>query len=123
MNGAKVLADTNTLIYLLNGDLHIKSLLADKEILVSCISEIELRSYPGLSATEKKVIRNFLSECIIIELDQEIKELTIELRESKKIKLPDAIIAASALYWQVPLFTADKGFRKIEALDLFLISR
>jgi predicted nucleic acid-binding protein len=37
------------------------------------------------------------------------------------LKLPDAIVAASALYMSLPLVTADKSFLKIPGLDLHLL--
>jgi predicted nucleic acid-binding protein len=35
--------------------------------------------------------------------------------------LPDAIIASTSLIYGLPLVTADKGYSKIEELDLILI--
>ena len=37
------------------------------------------------------------------------------------VKLPDAIIAATALYLDLPLLTADTGFQKIQDLKLILL--
>jgi predicted nucleic acid-binding protein len=62
-------------------------------------------------------MRDFISNCFVIDLDGEIKRQTIQLRKRHKIKIPDAIIAASSLVKKLPLFTADKGFGKIPALD------
>ncbi len=36
------------------------------------------------------------------------------------MKLPDAIIAATAIHLQIPLITADKDFEKVEELMLYL---
>jgi predicted nucleic acid-binding protein len=47
--------------------------------------------------------------------------LAIELRQQIKIKTPDAIIAATSQYLQIPLVTADKGFKNILGLELILI--
>ena len=46
-------------------------------------------------------------------MSSKIKEYTIKLRKKHQLKLPDAIIAASSLYINVPLVTADKDFKKI----------
>lgn len=54
-------------------------------------------------------------------MEQKIKEQVIELRKKYTIKLPDAIIAATSIIYSIPLVTADKGFSKIEELDLILI--
>ncbi|WP_434981603.1 PIN domain-containing protein [Daejeonia sp. YH14] len=50
-----------------------------------------------------------------------MKEQTIRLKRKYNIKLPDAIIASTSLVYGIPLVTADKGFSKIEELDLILI--
>ncbi|MBO5690919.1 MAG: PIN domain-containing protein, partial [Spirochaetaceae bacterium] len=39
-----------------------------------------------------------------------------------KIKLPDAIVAATAISYNVPLLTADKEFNKIKGLNLCLLN-
>ena len=66
-------------------------------------------------------MRDVISNCFVIDLDGEIKGQTIQLRKQHKIKVPDAIIAVSSLVKKLPLFTADKGFGKIPALDLVLL--
>jgi len=55
--------------------------------------------------------------CSIINLNEQIKSNTIYIRKNYNIKLPDSIIAASALNFNLPLFSADKGFEKIEDLN------
>jgi len=50
-----------------------------------------------------------------------ISELTIKLRRRYSLKLPDAIIAATALSLEIPLLTADKDFAKIKEIDCFIL--
>ncbi|MDD6487265.1 MAG: PIN domain-containing protein [Spirochaetales bacterium] len=50
-----------------------------------------------------------------------MKDKTIEIRKKYKTKLPDAIVAASSIVNDIPLITADKGFRQITELKLELI--
>jgi predicted nucleic acid-binding protein len=78
-------------------------------------------SYPGLNLADKKLIRSFFNECFIIDLESEIKELTIEIRSRYNIKLPDAIIAATGIRFDLPLFTLDKGFKRISELKKLII--
>ncbi len=61
-----------------------------------------------------------LSDCIIIDINPSIKNTTIEIRQKHKVKLPDAIIAATANSLDLPLVTADKDFKTIEDLTLIL---
>lgn len=62
-----------------------------------------------------------MNDCFLIEWNTKIKEQTIEFRNKYSLRLPDAIIAATACVYGVPLITADKAFSKIEELDLILI--
>ena len=66
-------------------------------------------------------IKSFLNDCNEVTLTNEIKDKTIEIRKKYKTKLPDAIIAASAIVKNIPLITADKGFCQISNLTLELI--
>lgn len=120
MNGINFLADTNALIYLLNGNSCMNPYL-QKTLAFSVISEMELLSYSGITETEGNCIKSLLNDCEEISLTSEIKNKTIELRKKYKIKLPDAIVAASAIIKKIPLITADKGFKQITELDLELI--
>ena len=120
MNGIKFVADTNALIYLLNGNPCMTPYL-DKSLVYSVISEMELLSYPGITESEENSIKSLLADCEEIALSTGIKEKTIELRKKYRTKLPDAIVAASAIVKGLPLITADKGFNQIEELNLELI--
>ena len=57
------------------------------------------------NADEHKLLLDLCSELPIIPLTDEIAEATIVLRKTKKIKLPDAIIYATALVEKLPLLT------------------
>lgn len=110
MSGDSFLLDTNTVLYLLRGDEALALLLQDKQVFISLITEMELLSWQGLQdAASLKKVRAALSEFTIIGIENDIKERTIELRKKKKLKLPDAIILATAHYLNVPLITADKA--------------
>lgn len=113
MNGNSLLLDSNIVLYLLNGEATLIPLLEDKQLYLSFITQLELLSFPGISEKEINKIKSFIDECIIIEMSSKIKEYTIKLRKKHQLKLPDAIIAASSLYINVSLVTADKDFKKI----------
>ncbi len=120
MNGINFVADTNALIYLLNGNTCMTPYL-DKNLSYSVISEMELLSYSGITESEENSIKSLLKECEEVALSAEIKEKTIEIRKKYKTKLPDAIVAASAIVSGLPLITADKGFNQIVELNLEMI--
>jgi predicted nucleic acid-binding protein len=121
MNGDSIVADTSLLINLFNGVAAARKFIEDRTIFVSVIKEIEVLSYTGLSANDKRLIKSFLSECLIIDLEAEIKELTIEIRSKFKTKLPDAVIAATAIRYDLPLFTMDKNFKKVTNLKSVIL--
>ncbi len=75
-----------------------------------------------ISSKEKEVITQMLSYCNIVDLNSQIKQLAIGLKQKYHIKLPDALIAATAMQQNLTLVTADKGFRKISEVDLLLIT-
>ncbi|MFN4256524.1 MAG: PIN domain-containing protein [Saprospiraceae bacterium] len=61
-----------------------------------------------------------MKDCQIVELAPSVKELAIEIRKAHGLKLPDAIIAASALHLNLPLVSADKVFNRIDDLNFVL---
>ncbi len=103
MSGNKIFVDTNILIYLLEGEQEIIEMLNGKELVISIINELELLSFPNLTEDQENTIRNLLSDCQIVNINNEIKELAVVLRRENSIKLADAIIAASAYYFNLPL--------------------
>ena len=120
MNGNSIVLDTNIILYLLNGDQQLSAMLYGMELFVSVISEIELLGYNGIGEDDKLNIKSFLSECSVISLNNEVKELSIAIKQKFKVKTPDAIIASTAIFLNLPLITADKGFDKITDLDLIV---
>ena len=122
MSGIDYLADTNAIIYLLDGNECMRPFLRNR-LAVSVISVMELLSYQNISEEEEVRIRRFLKGCMIVDISEEIREQTIRIRRSKKIKLPDAIIAATAIKCGVPLLTADTGlFNNIEEISIKKLS-
>ncbi|MFI5385115.1 MAG: type II toxin-antitoxin system VapC family toxin [Fimbriimonadales bacterium] len=90
-----MLLDTNTLIYHLRGMLDPP--LGAGEYFASIISEIELLSYPDLSADEETGILQMLAQDVyVMQIDPEVKSEAISLRRTHKLKLHDAIILRTA---------------------------
>ncbi len=110
MNGNSLLIDTNIALYLLNGDTTIAEILDGQDVYKSSIPEFALLGFQDLKKQALLLIEEFLSSCIIIDINQTIKRITIELKQNHKLKLPDAIIAATSKYMNLPLISADKGF-------------
>lgn len=120
MNGINLVADTNFLINVHEGRTETEPFL-DNGIIISVISEIELLGWRGISVSERRKLTALLEDCIIMELTPEIKNLAIQIRQQGSIKTPDAIIAATSLFLQLPLITSDKGFKGVKGIELILI--
>jgi predicted nucleic acid-binding protein len=120
MNGNNFLADTNAFIYLLDKHPSVQSLL-QSTWLFSFITEIELLGKPGITPSQIKEINGLLAVCTKVTHTEPINKTAIFLKQSYKIKVPDAIIAATAIQQEIPLLTFDKGFSRIKELDLVLL--
>lgn len=119
MNGDKVFLDTNGFICFFEGRNNITELVTQAPVVYfSPMSEIELLSAIHLTEVEIAQIKAFLSLCQRVELTSEIIDQTISIRRRYRFKVPDAIIAASALSLNVTLVSADTDFQKVEGLTL-----
>lgn len=118
MNGNKIFIDTNIAIYLLDGDTSLAEILNQKQLYMSFITQLELLGYADLTKQQEQQIEYMLENCVIIDINNRIKQEVIKLKRNYTIKLPDCIVAATAMYMDLPLITSDKGFNKIEELNL-----
>jgi len=122
MNGISVMIDTNIAIALLNGNKTMAEMFDKKDVRISFITELELLSKPELKDSEKNDIQAFIDDCTVLELNSTIKQITVSLRQKAKIKLPDAIIAATSIFWNLPFFTRDEDFKNINDLNCFFVN-
>ena len=118
----KYLIDTNVLIDAQMNRLPSKGLdfltkVIDKNFIISFITQIEYLGYKNISKSSETLI----SLADIIEIDKLIIQTCIDIRKNYNIKLPDAIIAATALSRNLVLVTNnEKDF--IELQDLLIIN-
>ena len=115
MSGNKFLLDTNTVLYLLGGKLNSNS-LPEGKLFISVINELELLSYPAIGKVEEIKIKKFIDNIDVLDIDEVIKIETIRLRKKHNLKLPDAIICATALSQNSRLITFDESLNKIKEL-------
>ncbi|MBK8538217.1 MAG: type II toxin-antitoxin system VapC family toxin [Candidatus Competibacteraceae bacterium] len=104
--GMKLVLDTNVILYHLANRL--AAPLPPAFISASIISEMEALSYPTLTTIEEASIRQYIASLQLIELTTSIKEKAIRLRRQHRLKLPDAIIAATAQELDATLLTCDQ---------------
>lgn len=109
--GLTVLLDTNIVLYHLADQL-LRG-LSPGNFAVSVITEIELLSFPNLKLQEESNIRQFLTDVTVIPLSRSIVERAISLRKTHRLKLPDAIILATAVVKGFEFLSNDRQFAQI----------
>jgi len=118
--GKNYLLDTNAILDFMGDKLPAKaraifSQIVDDQINISVINKIEILCF---STVEQDLI-DFVNYSNVFPLDDHIIEKTIEIRRVyKKIKLPDAIIASTALHYNLILLTSDKDFEIVIGLKV-----
>ncbi|MGD9859900.1 MAG: type II toxin-antitoxin system VapC family toxin [Marinobacterium sp.] len=103
----KYLLDTNALIYAINRKLK----LPGADYAVSVITKMELLSWPQLSQSEDLQLRTALSGIQVLQLSETIQEAAIKIRKTTSMKLPDSIIAATAIDGGYVLVTDDEKLK------------
>lgn len=119
MNGNGYLLDTNAIIQLLKGNAELVSLLADADfIATSIIAELEYFSFPRLGEKDVQLYQTFRSRIHVYDVpsdDLMFTQLVVNARKRNGMKLPDAIIAATARANNLAVLTADDHFKKLKS--------
>jgi len=123
--GIKYLWDTNTVVYYLQqhfppeGERFIDDILEEYIPAISVITEMELLCWKSAVDQELAILQGFISSTLVLGIEKNIKAQTVAIRKSHKTKLPDAIIAATALEYGLTLVTRNtKDFKKIKSLEV-----
>ena len=77
---------------------------------------MELLAWPSLTEQEEQKVREFLRTITICELTAAIRGRAVELRKLYHLKLPDAVVCATALEFGVELWTNDADLAKVPGL-------
>ena len=118
------LIDSNVIIGYLAAKIPISGMeivsnIVDQSPNISVISQIEILRFNDTPENEK-ILVDFVDSSVIHPLGPDIVQQTIELCKKSKIKLPDAIIAATALSENFILVTRNiDDFKGISTLKLF----
>ena len=122
MNGKRYFLDTNAIIQLLSGNQALIELLTGAEYIgTSIICELEFFSFPNLSDADRLLFHELRARIHMVDLssaDERLKNRIYSLRSSKRLKLPDAVIAASAAVEDCALITADRTMLEIPGLEV-----
>lgn len=120
MSGSNhILLDSNIVIYLSQKKLSINEVFEENiNYSISLVTYMEILSYNFPTQEEEQFVRKLLSLFKIIDISKEIAEEVILLKKVRKIKLPDAIIIATALVEDATLYTNDKQLHTIKNLNI-----
>jgi predicted nucleic acid-binding protein len=122
MGRQEYLIDTNVAIDYIGEVLPRKALamldgIIDRQFYLSVINKIELLGFAGITENEEIKFQELINAADVLDLDEDIVISTIEIRKQYKTKLPDAIIAATALVNKFTIISRNiKDFDKIEGL-------
>ena len=108
------LLDTNVALYLVGGQL--SSPLPEGDYGVSVITEMEMLAWPSLTTLEEVKVRSFLATITVCELTPTIRATAVRLRRAERLKLPDAIICATAIEHGAELWTNDERLQRVPGL-------
>ncbi len=120
----RYLIDTSAAVKYLNNSLPASAIdfldvKLNKESNISFITKIELLVWNHNNSDNLQTLQKFIHNSVVLPIDDTLAEKTIEIRRNTKIKLPDALIAASALVYGFTLIADnDKDFNKVMAMGI-----
>jgi predicted nucleic acid-binding protein len=123
-----ILCDTNILIEIYRGNnivIQECTRIGQQNMAVSDVTRAEL-FFGARDKRELSAIRKDLNKLHILPIDADISNLAVNFVEqytlSHRLSLPDAIIAATAIYHNLPLYTLNiKDFRFIADVALHAV--
>ena len=122
-----ILCDTNIFIEIYRRNQSVHTVLIDKiglkNVVISDVTRAEL-FYGAFNKAELQMIRKDLSNFQVLHIDQFISEKAVEFVEkyclSHKTDLEDALIAATAILYNIELYTLNiKDFVFIPEIKLY----
>ncbi len=111
MNGINCLLDTNVILGIIKGNADSGRKLKGIDLqncAYSSVTRMELLGFPNITQDEIKIISALLGQMTQVSIDRAIEDKTINLKQRHRIKLPDAIILATAINHKIELLTLDK---------------
>ena len=119
MNGKGYLLDTNAIVQLLKGNKELIAVLGAADfIATSIVAEMEYLSFSGLSDSDVALYQAFRGRIQVYDVpsaDTAFTQLVVKARKEHGLKLPDAIIAGTAIAKGLTVLTADDHFKKPSA--------
>lgn len=123
MEQPQYLIDTNAVIDYLGKKLSVSAMdfmnsVIDAAPNVSVITKIEVLGFNALDEHYQLLV-NFMNDVAVLDLTGPVVDASIDIRKKYKTKLPDAIIAATALVYDLALITRNTNdFKNINGLKI-----
>ena len=124
MSGERALFDSNIIVYLSKKEIPYEFVERFEIIRISVITYMEILGYRFSNDREEDFIKELVGLFETVYINQIIAEKVINIRKTHTIKLPDAIIAATAICENLMLVTRNtEDFKKLDVplIDPFLI--
>ena len=101
-----MLLDSNVIIYSAQPENEfLRRLIAERAPAVSAVSYVEVLGYRHITETERLYFEDFFAEARVLPLGQSVLDEAVRLRQAKKIKLGDSLVAGTALVYDLTLVT------------------
>lgn len=105
-----MLLDSNIIIYSAQPENEfLRHLIAEKAPFVSAISYVEVLGYHRLTETERQYLETFFAKARILPLSQPVLDEAVRLRQARRIKLGDSLVAGTAILHDLILITRNSG--------------
>jgi len=117
------LIDNNVISNYFSGSFSEKAMTFLSEVIgetpnLSVITKIEALSWRNADISKENIVRIFIDFSNVIDLSDMIVDECIFIRRNRRIKTPDAIIAATAIVNDFTLLTSDTDFNQIPNLRI-----
>jgi predicted nucleic acid-binding protein len=118
MSGIEYLLDTNFILGMLKSTPTVTEVLNTRPLLASqcaysAVTRMELLGFSGITLEEESLIRSVLEKFTYLPIDSAVEDMAIQLRRSRRVKLPDALIAATVLCHGLQLLSMDLGLQSV----------
>lgn len=123
MEQPQYLIDTNVVIDYLGQKIPLSGMKFMNTIIdnipnVSVITKIEVLGF-NAPAEHYQLLTDFMNDATVVELTNKVVDATIEIRKNYKTKLPDAVIAATALVYDLTIISRNvSDFKNIQNLKV-----
>lgn len=122
MNGLKFLLDTNIILGIVKQQPAAVVFLEingtdSQQYAYSAITCMEALGFSAITAEEENAITGLFAYISHLSISSEVEAATIRLRRKHSIKLPDAIIVATAIVHKLKLLTLDKDLERIASME------